>query len=82
MLRIVRKIRLIRVVFVGSRFDAEIKRKKIGGNILRDRRNAQALKKADIKCLTLWQCELRKTEKVMKRLLRFLGDLRIAKKIR
>ncbi|MDO8302247.1 MAG: very short patch repair endonuclease [Sedimentisphaerales bacterium] len=43
------------------------------GNIGRDKKNQIALKKAGWKSLTIWECELRKPDKVVAKLRKFLS---------
>ena len=44
------------------------------GNVERDRRNLQKLRKEDWKILTVWECETRDIEKLTKKLERFLSS--------
>ena len=44
------------------------------GNVERDRRNLQKLRKEDWKILTVWECETRDIEKLTKKLKRFLSS--------
>jgi len=43
------------------------------GNVGRDKKNQIALKKAGWKSLVVWECELRKSEKVVAKLRKFLA---------
>lgn len=47
---------------------------KIDGNIARYRKQQRKLRRMDWKVLTVWECETRSLEKLMKKLERFLGD--------
>lgn len=50
---------------------------KLDKNIERDKKNAQLLKKAGWKIITVWECELKNIEKLKKKLLRILsGNLK------
>jgi len=48
--------------------------KKLDGNIERDRRFQSKLRRMGWKVLIVWQCEIRKPEKLLSRLERFLYD--------
>jgi DNA mismatch endonuclease, patch repair protein len=47
---------------------------KFAGNVARDHRNRQELKRMDWAVLTVWQCELKKPEKLARRLDEFLSN--------
>ena len=47
---------------------------KFGGNVARDEKNAEALRKAGWKVIVVWECELASPDKLQRRLLRLLGD--------
>lgn len=46
---------------------------KIRGNQRRDKQAVASLRKASWRTLTIWQCELKAQEKVLRKLTRFLG---------
>src|SRR5580704_5522506 len=48
-------------------------RKKFLGNVTRDKRNLLKLKAEGWKTMVIWECEIRHSSHLVKRLLRFLG---------
>jgi DNA mismatch endonuclease, patch repair protein len=50
----------------------EFWREKIQGNISRDRRNLRELEKVGYEAMTIWECEIKDSETVSKKLDRFL----------
>src|SRR5260370_33741314 len=51
-------------------------RKKLKGNVKRDRDNLRALKRCGWKCLVLWECEVIQPEQVRRKIASFLGHAR------
>jgi DNA mismatch endonuclease (patch repair protein) len=49
-------------------------KKKLDGNIERDRRFRRALRRMGWKVLEVWECETRESEKLLRRVERFLHD--------
>ncbi|MEO8724842.1 MAG: very short patch repair endonuclease [Acidobacteriaceae bacterium] len=47
-------------------------RKKLEGNAERDRKNYRLLRRAGYRVLVIWECELRRSDRVFARLRRFL----------
>lgn len=47
--------------------------RKLDGNVQRDRKNLRILKRQGWNVLTIWECELRRAEKLQKRVMRFFG---------
>lgn len=45
---------------------------KLTGNVRRDRRNLRNLRKAGWECMVVWECELKKPDRLNRRLRRFL----------
>jgi len=48
-------------------------RKKLRGNVKRDEETVRTLRRSGWKSLILWECELRRTERVTRRIALFLG---------
>jgi len=55
------------------RTNAVFWRKKLTGNVTRDRSNLRRLQRAGWKVLTVWECQIHDEGKLSKRLSRFLG---------
>jgi DNA mismatch endonuclease, patch repair protein len=53
--------------------NANFWRNKINGNLVRDKRIRRELKKLGWDVLVLWQCQLKSTDTIIRRLLRFLS---------
>jgi DNA mismatch endonuclease (patch repair protein) len=48
-------------------------RKKLAGNVIRDRRTLARLRRKGWRALVVWECQLKDTERLKLRLLRFLA---------
>lgn len=46
---------------------------KLAGNVARDQRNVTALRRSGWRIMVVWDCELKKPEKLRRRLVRFLA---------
>jgi DNA mismatch endonuclease (patch repair protein) len=53
--------------------NAEFWKRKIEGNVVRDERNNDALRKLGWNVHIVWECELRDTQSLEKRLVAYLG---------
>ncbi|MGQ9915735.1 MAG: very short patch repair endonuclease [Thermogutta sp.] len=54
---------------------ADFWQRKLDGNVRRDRKNRRRLRALGWAVLTIWECQLRKPDRLRRRLERFLGDV-------
>jgi DNA mismatch endonuclease (patch repair protein) len=54
--------------------NADFWQTKFDGNVARDQQNAKTLRKMGWKVVVVWECELASPDKLLRRLLRLLGD--------
>jgi len=51
--------------------------KKLEGNVRRDKKSVAALRRLGWRCLVVWECQLKKKDRLIGRLIRFLEGTRV-----